>query len=248
MANPIRGLRILVTGATSGVGQALVAELVERGAEVLIHGRDRARVAAVGEGLRIASERRFVADLSHLAQVVQLGSAASASGPLDVLVNNAGVMSDVGFLDLEPQEWDRVLETNLRGYFLVGQAVARRMAERRSGRIVNVSSTRQTQAWPGSSAYCASKGGIAMLTKVMAVELAPLGIRVNSIAPGTILTDLNRHYLSDPDFQARRIASIPAGRLGAPDDVVGAAVFLASDEADFLVGASIMIDGGQTLM
>src|SRR5690606_10352613 len=107
--------------------------------------------------------------------------------------------------------------------------------------------TRQTQSWPGSLAYATSKGGIAMLTRSMALELAPLGIRVNSIAPGTFETELNRHYLSEPGFKRERIGSIPAGRYGDVKEVVGAVVFLASDEASFVLGASIAIDGGQTL-
>ena len=116
------------------------------------------------------------------------------------------------------------------------------------GRIVNVSSTRQEQAHAGSTAYCSAKGGIFMLNRVMAVELAPLGICVNSIAPGTITTDLNRSYLSDAGFREKRVGEIPIGRLGETEEVVGAAVFLASEEASFCVGASIMVDGGQTLV
>lgn len=170
-----------------------------------------------------------------------------ALGGIDILVNNAGVMSTQTFLEMAESEWRRVIDTNLTGYFLVGQAAAKRMVDVGSGAIVNVSSTRQTQSWPGSLAYASSKGGIAMLTRSMALELAPLGVRVNSIAPGTFVTNLNRKYALDPEFQRNRVATIPAGRYGETDEVVGAVVYLASDDASFVVGASLVIDGGQTL-
>jgi NAD(P)-dependent dehydrogenase (short-subunit alcohol dehydrogenase family) len=246
----LRDKTALITGAFGGLGAAIARGLAAEGASVALHGRDTSAVTAlrdqiVAGGGRAVSVTGDVRDPGQVDAMVTL--AVDELGSVDILINNAGVMSTASFLELSVDEWDKVLETNLRGYFLVGQRVAREMAARSYGRIVNISSTRQVQAWPGSTAYCASKGGIAMLTRVMALELASHGIRVNSIAPGTFLTDLNREYLSDPDFQAKRIATIPAGRLGVPDDLVAAAILLSSDEADFIVGASLMIDGGQTL-
>jgi NAD(P)-dependent dehydrogenase (short-subunit alcohol dehydrogenase family) len=246
----LSGRIALVTGASGGLGSAIAVGLAAEGAAVALHARNADAAGVVRRRIEEGGGRATVVtgDVRDPDEVDAMLAAAEADlGPLDILVNNAGVMSTAPFLDLSAAEWDKVLDTNLKGYFVVGQRVARGMAERRYGRIINVSSTRQVQAWPGSTAYCASKGGIAMLTRVMALELAPFGICVNSIAPGTFLTDLNRGYLSDPEFQAARIATIPAGRLGEPDDLVAATVLLASDDAAFIVGASLMIDGGQTL-
>jgi NAD(P)-dependent dehydrogenase (short-subunit alcohol dehydrogenase family) len=246
----LRGRRALVTGANGGLGSAIATGLARDGAAVAL----QVRSAGSGDELR----DRIRAD-GGTAEIVQgdvaapggaaalVESAIGALGGLDILVNNAGVMSASPFLELTEDEWRRVIDTNLTGYFLVGQAAARHMVAAGSGTIINVSSTRQVQSWPGSTAYASSKGGIAMLTRSMALELAPLGVRVNSIAPGTFVTGLNRHYLLDPEFKEKRIASIPAGRYGEIDEVAGAVVFLASDEASFVVGASLMIDGGQTL-
>ena len=246
----LHGKVALVTGAAGGLGSAISRGLAEAGADVVLGVRPGEDAEALAAAIRAAGRSALVveADVRTAAGADALvDGAVGEHGRLDVLVNNAGTISTSRFLDMPEDEWDRVLETNLRGYFLVGQRAARVMVGQGAGAIVNVSSTRQVQAWPGSAAYCASKGGIAMLTRVMALELAPLGVRVNSIAPGTIPSGLNADYVHDPDFQRERIATIPAGRLGRPEDVVAAVVLLAGDEASFIVGASVAIDGGQTL-
>lgn len=251
MTGRLHGKIALVTGASGGLGGAIAVGYARAGADVACHYRGSAVSAR-----RVADEIAALGRRSHLigGDVLVDGEAerivdeaVAVLGGLDVLVNNAGVMDTTPFLDLTAQAWDAVIDTNLRGYFLMGQAAARRMVQAGHGAIVNVSSTRQEQAWPGNAAYAAAKGGVRMLTRVMALELAPLGVRVNAIAPGTIETGLNRHYLADPGFRARRISTIPVGRLGEPQDVVGAAILLASDDASFIVGASLMVDGGQTL-
>lgn len=246
------GRTVLITGATGGLGRAFAFGFAKQGCAVALHTRTETDTAAdqlaaeiQSLGVEVAIAVGDTSTVSGADSVVDMTLAQL--GKIDVLVNNAGVMDTTPFLQLSVEDWDRVLCTNLRGYFLVGQRVARHMVEKHRGCIINVSSTRQVQAWPGNAAYCASKGGIAMLTKVMALELAGHGVRVNSIAPGTIPTGLNRQYVSDPEFQRQRLARIPAGRLGRPDDVVAAALLLASDDADFIIGASIMVDGGQTL-
>jgi NAD(P)-dependent dehydrogenase (short-subunit alcohol dehydrogenase family) len=242
--------RALVTGANGGLGSALAAGLAREGASVALQVRKEGSGDELLESIRSAggTAEVVVGDVTAPGGAAAIvADATAALGGLDILVNNAGIMSATPFLELSEEEWRRVIDTNLTGYFLVGQAAARQMASTGGGAIVNVSSTRQIQSWPGSSAYASSKGGIAMLTRSMALELAPLNIRVNSIAPGTFLTNLNRHYLTDPEFQQKRVASIPAGRYGETDEVVGAVVFLVSDEAAFVIGASLMIDGGQTL-
>jgi NAD(P)-dependent dehydrogenase (short-subunit alcohol dehydrogenase family) len=246
----LSGRRALVTGANGGLGSAIALGLAREGASVAVHVRDEAKGAETRDAILAegGTAEIVVGEVGTGAGARSIvDQAVRALGGLDILVNNAGVMSTAGFLELDEADWRRVIDTNLTGYFLVGQAAARVMVAAGAGTIVNVSSTRQVQSWPGSIAYASSKGGIAMLTRSMALELAPLGVRVNSIAPGTFVTNLNRDYATDPDFKRARVATIPAGRYGETDEVVGAVVFLASDEASFTVGTSIVIDGGQSL-
>jgi len=244
------GRKALVTGANGGLGSAIAAGLAAEGAHVALHARPPQSAEELRDQIRADGGIAEIVggELTERGAPQSIvDAAADVLGGLDVLVNNAGVMSTTPFLELSEDDWRRVIDVNLTGYFLVGQAAARRMVAAGGGVIVNVSSTRQIQAWPGNTAYASSKGGIAMLTRSMALELTPLGVRVNSIAPGTFVTDLNRHYLLEPEFQRKRIASIPAGRYGDTSEVVGAVVFLVSDEASFVTGASLMVDGGQTL-
>jgi NAD(P)-dependent dehydrogenase (short-subunit alcohol dehydrogenase family) len=166
-----------------------------------------------------------------------------------LLINNAGVLKRTPFLEISEEEWDWTLNTNLKGYFQVGQAVAKKMVARKiQGGMVNVSSAGQIVAAPNLTHYCVAKAGIEMLTKQMALELAPHKIRVNAIAPGLIETDLNRADIADPAFRQRRMARIPLEVIGVPEDVVGSVVFLANDqESRLITGASVFIDAGQTI-
>jgi len=248
----LHGRVAVVTGASRGLGRAIALGLAREGASIAVcyrAGQQEAQTvvetitALGGQAIAVPVDTTQRDSIEHMVHTV-----VAHFGKIDILINNAGIMDTTAFLDLSDAQWDAVLDTNLKGYFRTAQACARVMREHGYGRIVNVSSTRQEQANVGNTAYCTAKGGIYMLNRVMAVELAPLGICVNSIAPGTITTDLNRHYLDDEAFRARRIREIPIGRLGESDEVVGAAVFLASEEASFCVGASLMIDGGQTLI
>ena len=178
-----------------------------------------------------------------------VGEAHDFLGGLDILVNNAGVLKRTPLLEISEEEWDAILNVNLKGYFLVGQAVARRMVENGTpGAIVNVSSAGQAVAAPNLTHYCVSKAGVEMLTKQMALELAPHRIRVNAIAPGLIETDMNRADIARDDFRERRLARIPLREIGTPDDLVGSVVHLASnDEARLVTGATLFIDAGQTI-
>ena len=164
-------------------------------------------------------------------------------------MNNAGILKRTPFLEISEEEWDAILSVNLRGCFLVGQAVARRMVEDGTpGAIVNVSSAGQAVAGPNLTHYCVSKAGVGMLTKQMALKLAPHQIRVNAVAPGLIETDMNRADIAQGDFREGRLARIPLGLIGTPDDVVGAVVYLASnDEARLVTGTSLYVDAGQTI-
>ncbi|MFC0531649.1 SDR family NAD(P)-dependent oxidoreductase [Phytohabitans kaempferiae] len=246
----LAGRAALVTGADGGLGSAICAALAREGAAIAAHTWAaepptelvRSLTNAGADVLHVAGDVRRAVDVDRF-----VDATLTRFGQLDILVNNAGMMNTTPLLDLCEDDWDAVLDTNLKGYFLVAQRVARHMVTRRYGRIVNISSTRQAQAFPGNGAYATAKGGVLMLTRMLALELAPHGIAVNSIAPGTVLTDLNRAYLSDPEFQRERIARIPAGRLGRPSDVAEAVLLFTGAEADFLVGASLTVDGGQTL-
>ena len=169
-------------------------------------------------------------------------------GRIDVLVNNASIIKRTPFLEITEEEWDEILAVNLKGYFLVGQAVAREMIKRRSGIIINMSSASQEIAGVNLTHYCTAKGGVRLLTKQMALELAPYGIRVNAIAPGLIETDLNREDLMSTEFREYRLNMIPMRVIGTPEDVVGAAVFLASNESRLATGSTIFLDGGQTII
>lgn len=241
----------IVTGASKGLGKAIALGLAKEGAKVVVNYNSSAKQAqkvvdeiqnSGGEAFKIQANTSLKNDVKNMVETI-----VKKWSTIDILVNNAGVMYNTPFLDISEEEWDKTIHINLKGYFLCGQLVGRVMAKHKQGKIINISSTRQEQSWPGNAHYCASKGGIYMLTRVMALELGPLGIHVNSIAPGTIETDLNRHTLSDKEFRATRISRIPLRKLGKPEDLVGAAILLASDEGDFINGASLMIDGGQTI-
>jgi NAD(P)-dependent dehydrogenase (short-subunit alcohol dehydrogenase family) len=172
----------------------------------------------------------------------------AALGPPAVLVNCAGVLTRAPFLELTDVDWDTVMAVNLRGIFLTCQIVARVMVRRGlRGRIVNISSNSQVMATPLAAHYAASKGGIFSFTRTMALELAPHGITANVICPGPVLTDMNRDAFADPAYRAQRERTIPVGRLGQPDDVAAAVALLAAGSSDYITGATLFVDGGQTL-
>jgi NAD(P)-dependent dehydrogenase (short-subunit alcohol dehydrogenase family) len=243
----------LVTGASRGIGKAIALALAREGADVVVSYKT-ARPAAeevVSTIQGLGRRALAVQGATEVSQEVQrfVGEADRFLDGVDLLVNNAGILRRTPFLEIGEAEWDAILATNLKGYFLVGQAVARLMIERKlRGSIINVSSAGQLVAAPKLTHYCVAKAGIEMLTKQMALELAPHRIRVNAIAPGLIETDLNRRDIADPEFRERRLARIPLREIGTPEDVTAAVVFLASNEESRLVtGASVFIDAGQTI-
>jgi len=249
----LEGRRALVTGGARGIGRGIALGLAREGADVVVGYRSD-RPAAERAAAEISALGRRAAtvsgDTSARPDVERLVAAAvDALGGLDLLVNNAGILKRTPFLDIDEREWDAILDTNLKGYFLVSQAVARHMVEQKiPGVIVNTSSAGQAVAAPNLTHYCVAKAGIEMLTKQLALELAPHRIRVNAICPGLIETDLNRADIADPTFRERRLARIPLKQIGVPDDVVGAVVFLAATpESRLVTGASLFIDGGQTI-
>jgi glucose 1-dehydrogenase len=168
-------------------------------------------------------------------------------GRLDILVNNAGVENNAPFWEVSEADYDKVLNVNLKGVFFATQAMVRHlMATKRRGKIINISSVHEDLPFPNFTAYCASKGGLKMLTRNLSVELGPLGININNIAPGAIDTPMNTKLVNDPQKLNSLLAQIPLGRLGQTKDVAGLAVFLASDDADYVTGATYFIDGGLT--
>jgi NAD(P)-dependent dehydrogenase (short-subunit alcohol dehydrogenase family) len=249
----LEGQRALVTGGSRSIGRAIALGIAREGADVVVNYRqDRVAAERTAADIRALGRRAAVVqgDTSVRADVDRLvAEAIAALGAIDLLVNNAGVLKRTPLLEIEEREWDWILDTNLKGYFLVSQAVARHMVARGlAGAIINTSSAGQVVAAPNLTHYCVAKAGIEMLTKQLALELAPHRIRVNAICPGLIETDLNRADIADPAFRERRLARIPLRQIGAPDDVVGAVVFLAATpESRLVTGASVFIDGGQTI-
>jgi NAD(P)-dependent dehydrogenase (short-subunit alcohol dehydrogenase family) len=249
----LEGRRALVTGGSRSIGRAIAIGLAREGADVAVnYKRHKEAAEEVVKAITVYGRRSIAiqastdsrADVEHMAE-----EADRFLDGIDILVNNAGVLKRTPFLEITEDEWDWTLDTNLKGYFLVGQAVARHMIGREiNGTIINMSSAGQAVAAPNLTHYCVAKAGIEMLTKQMALELAPHKIRVNALAPGLIETDLNRQDIADPAFREKRMARIPLQLIGVPEDVVGAVVFLANEEESRLVtGASIFIDGGQTI-
>jgi NAD(P)-dependent dehydrogenase (short-subunit alcohol dehydrogenase family) len=245
----LEGQVALVTGGSRSIGSAIALAFAREGAAVAVNYINNAEKAQTTVREIEALGHRALAikaDTSQRAQVHEMvDEVATRLGPIDILVNNAGVQKRVYFLDLEEADWDWMLGVNLKGYFLVGQAVAAQMKARGKGRIINISS--EAAGFPAQrmTAYCVSKAGVSMLTKCMALELAPYGIRVNALAPGLTRTDINRKDLEDETFLKARLARIPLGQVLSPEDLVGAAIFLASAESKMITGITLQVDGGR---
>lgn len=249
----LNGAHVLVTGGTRGIGFATAARFLQEGSVVHLCGPIAGEVdAAVTELASLGPVSGSVCDVSDEGSVAELVQGRRSEWKrVDVLISNAGISWREPFLDITAEHWDAILAVNLRGMFLAGQAVARLMVETGGGgSIVNMASTNALGGEADYTHYNASKGGVVLLTKTMAVELAPHGIRVNALCPGYIDTPLNRQIvedMDDPSFVDRYVeTSIPIGRPGREDDVASAYAFLASEEAAFITGTTLVVDGGQT--
>lgn len=237
----------LVTGAGRGIGLAIARAFAKQGADVVVADLHEESAARVAEEIRRLGRSALAleVDVAQPEQVVAMAERVVARfGRIDILVSNAGISQQDDFLDMPVEAWDRVIAVNLRGVFLCGQAVARRMTRTGGGSIVNIASQRAVTPGRRQAAYAASKGGVQTLTKAMALDLAPHGIRVNAIGPGPVMTDLTSARFADPTEREEFLRRVPLGRLGEPDDIAGAAVFLASDEARWVTGHCLFVDGG----
>jgi glucose 1-dehydrogenase len=240
----------IVTGAGSGIGQGIATRLGSEGARVVIdyvgssagaEETQRAVRAAGGDAEIVQADVTQPSDIDNL-----VNTAWTRFSSADILVNNAGMEHKSNFWETAIDEYDKVLAVNLRGPFFLAQKFVQRLiaAKATSGRIINISSVHEDMAFPGFSTYCASKGGLRMLMRNLAVELGPLGITVNNVAPGAIATPINKTLLEDKPKVEALLKNIPLGRLGATEDVAAVVAFLASNEASYVNGATYVVDGG----
>lgn len=245
----LTGKNALVTGSSQGIGEAVAIRLAQEGANVLVHyrthpeGADRVVQTIKKLGRQSAAVGADVSRVEDVRRLIQEG--IREFGSLDVLVNNAGVEINADFWKVTESDYDRVLGVNLKGPFFAAQAFVQHLIEtKRPGKIINMSSVHEELPFPHFTSYCASKGGLKMMTRNLAIELAPFGITVNSIAPGAIETPINKKLLNDPAKLKDLLSNIPLNRLGKPADVAGVTAFLASDDADYITGTTIFVDGG----
>ena len=245
------GKNALVTGSSQGIGQAIVLKFAEEGANVVVdyvtHPDTAKETVQLAEkfGRRAVAVQGNISKVADAKRVVQ--ESVEALGGLDILVNNAGVERRAPFWEVTEADYDLVLDVNLKGAFFTTQAfVQHRLAVKQPGKVINVSSVHEELPFPHFTSYCASKGGMKMVTRNLSIELAPFGITINNIAPGAIETPINRALLNNPAELKALLDNIPLGRLGKTSDVAGAAVFLASSDSDYITGTTIVVDGGLT--
>jgi gluconate 5-dehydrogenase len=243
----LSGRTALVTGSSRGLGRAIAEGMAKAGARLIINGIDPARVdAAVAEFRAAGHQADGVAfDVTDEPAVVKAFEGFDAAGiAIDILVNNAGIQHRKPLVEFTSAEWRKVIETNLTSAFIIGREAAKRMLPRKRGKIINIGSLGSELARPTIAPYTTAKGGIRNLTRAMAVEWAAHGIQANAIGPGYMLTDMNQALVDNPDFNNWLMSRIPSKRWGRPDELVGAAIFLASEASTYVNGQTIYVDGG----
>jgi glucose 1-dehydrogenase len=251
MSGPLEGKIAAITGGDQGIGRAIVERLAQEGADIALCYRANKTGAEEVVAAVQAAGRKATAIQADVGKVADgqrfITEAVTQLGRVDILVNNAGLERRADFWDVTEQDYDTVLNVNLKGPFFVTQAfVKHRMQAKAGGKVINISSVHEELPFPHFTSYCASKGGIKMMTRNLSIELAPLGITINSIAPGAIETPINKALLNDPVKLQSVLENIPLKRLGKPEDVAGLAAFLASSDADYVTGTTYFVDGGLT--
>jgi glucose 1-dehydrogenase len=249
----------LVIGSSQGIGQSIVLKLAEEGADVVINYRSHPEGAeetlekalAIGGSCHTAihpgsTGYKIQADLGSVEEVRDLiEESISHFGKLDILVNNAGIEKRASFWEATEEDYDTVMNVNLKGVFFATQAFVQHLMEtKRTGKVINIRSVHEELPFPHFTSYCASKGGLKMMTRNLAIELGPLGITSNNVAPGAIETPINTKLLNDPEKLGALLQNIPLGRLGQPQDISSLVAFLASEEANYITGSTFVVDGG----
>lgn len=243
------GRKAIVAGGGRGIGRSIALAFADEGADVAVVGRSGEKLSAVAAEIRSLGRRAVDApqDLTVVAEIAPLFDRLREElGGFDILVNSAGVQITGPSLEVTEQQWDETLDANLKSMFFSCQAAGRRFIDQGHGKIINLASTFSFVGFPEFAAYCSSKGGVALLTKTLAAEWAPSGVNVNAIAPTAVRTEMNAYLLDDPGFLEFFVPKVPAGRVGDPSDVAGAAVFLAGPGSDFVHGHLLLVDGGYT--
>ena len=238
----------VITGAAQGIGEACAMRFANEGAKVVVSDVQIEKGEAVAKAIRNAGGEAifFACDVSQKSDCVDLIQAAvDAFGSVDVHLSNAAIIAAKEFLDITEEDWEETVGVNLNGFFYAGQAAAAQMVKQGSGNIINMSSINAVVAIPTATPYTVCKGGVLQLTKSMALSLAPHGIRVNAVGPGTIATEMGKTMMSNPAAKKRVLSRTPLGRTGEPDEVASVCVFLASDDASYITGETIYCDGGR---
>ncbi len=246
LSKRLHGKVSLVTGAGQGIGRAIALAFSKEGAIVFVNDIKPDIASATAKEIQSSGGQAFcvIADVSQREQVEQMFEQVSK---IDILINNAGVQTEAPFPELPEDDWQRIVDVNWKGTYICSQLAVRKMIQQGHGKIINVSSIHEQIPRGGIAHYAVSKGGVMMLTKVMALELAKYGITVNCIAPGAIETPMNQALLDSPERLKSLVAKIPLGRMAKPEEIAHCAVFLASNEADYITGSTVYVDGGLSL-
>ncbi len=244
----LSGKRALITGSSQGIGFGIAQGLAEAGAEIILNGRDGAKLAIAAALLRKAGHKVHEAafDVTSVPSVTAAIEKIEATGPIDILFNNAGMQFRTALEDFPLEKFQELLRVNVESVFLVGQAVARHMIKRGRGKIINICSVQSELGRPSIAPYTATKGAVKMLTKGMCADWAKHGIQINGIGPGYFKTEINKALVENPEFSGWLEKRTPAGRWGNPEELSGAAIFLASDASSFINGHILYVDGGIT--
>ena len=239
----LEGKSAIVTGAAAGIGLAIASRFAAEGAQVLLADINR---SALHEAAHTLRQSYVEVDVSRRTDIERMVAAAVQEfGHIDILINNAGIFRSTPLLSVTEEEFDRVMAVNLKSALFAIQAVAPQMIQRRAGSIVNVASVAAVLAAPGTAAYCVSKAGLVQLTNVAAIELAPHGVRVNALGPGTFATEMSQGAYDEATLNGRILPRTPLGRLGRPEEAASIALFLATDDSSYLTGKTLYADGGR---